>query len=488
MELHIFHTNDVHSELDRFVVLAQELSDARQRVAAAGGSALCFDLGDHIDCSDPVTNGTSGMVNAELLRELGYDGWVLGNNETLTLDRAHWKAVVDTAGIPLYCSNLPVPETAARQRAEGDILERGGVRLGVFGVTVPFDKPFRALGLPVVDPFATVRETVGLLRRRGADVVILLSHLGLQADKEIAAAGMSVDVIIGAHSHHFLESAVLAGDTWICQAGKHARAFGRTVVRVEGGRVTGVDSTLVHTPADGRQHDGARAVLLRNSREARRELATPVTVLDRPLHHSLHGESDLANLLCDAVRDELDADIAVVNGGVIHAALREGTVRRGDLLAVCATPMRAVTLRMTGRAVRQLLDDGLDPSVIESEGFGYGFRAHYIGRLHVSGAFIETAPDVAADGRTRETVRGIYAGAEPLVAEHSYSVAVCEYIALSSRFPAVSPMDIVYHAPTLRAMLTRAIADPDRVRRAAQARYSRAADSHQGTGERTESG
>ncbi len=472
MELHIFHTNDVHSELDRFAVLAHRLRAERRSAGQAGHSTLCFDLGDHIDCSHPVTNGTHGIVNAQLLATFQYDGWVFGNNETLTLDRRHWAAVVEAAAIPFYCSNLPVPETAAWQREDGDILERDGVRFGVFGVTVPYEKPFEALGLPVVDPGETARRTADSLRRRGADVVILLSHLGLQVDESLAEKEVPIDLIIGAHSHHFLEHGVRKGHTWISQAGKHARAFGHTVVRVDHGRVASVASKLVYTPPDGLADEAASAVLARNRTAAGQELETTITVLDSPLGHSLLEESQLANLLCDQVREELGADIAVINGGVIHAALRAGNVRRGDLLAICATPMRAVTLRMTGLAVWQLLNDGLDPALIEAEGFGYGFRGHHIGRLHVSGAVVDVLPERATGGG-RERVCGIAVGGEPLIAERWYAVAVCEYIALSSRFPAVPDQDIVYHAPTLREMLARAIVDVDKIRLAARSRYNR---------------
>lgn len=472
MELHILHTNDVHSELDRYARLATGLNRARAELRAKGAVVLSFDLGDHLDMANALTLATGGRVNADLIHTLAYDGWLFGNNETLTLEPELWTEIVDRAAVPFYCSNIELPKPSSWLRKEGALLSAGGLRVGVCGVTVRFAKPLLATGGVLADPVPAAFATAAALRRQGADIVLLLSHLGLHADRELAQAGIEADVIVGAHTHQFLEEPERVGRTWICQAGKHALAFGHTVVRtLDDARIASVGTRLVYTDESAPAAPAAAAVIRVHEQGARDWLAEPIALLPAPLKHSLFGESALVNLLCDSMRRELGVDIAMVNGGVVTAALRDGVVRRRDVLAVCATPMRAVVMDATGERIRQFLEDSLDGGLIGAQGIGFGFRGHFIGRVHVSGATVYTHRE--ADGEAaRERVERIEAAGRPLEPGRTYRIAVCEYIALSQRrFPALSGQEFHYRRPTLQSLLSAALADGEARRRALEPRY-----------------
>lgn len=472
MELHILHTNDVHSELDRYARLAAGLNRTRLELQAQGAAVLCFDLGDHLDMSSALTHATGGRVNADLIHALSYDGWLFGNNETLTLEPELWTEVIDRAAVPFYCSNIELPGPSPWLRREGSLLSVGGLCVGVCGVTVRFAKPLSATGGVLADPLPAAVGTAAALRRQGADIVLLLSHLGLHVDQELALAGIEADVIIGAHTHQFLEEPERVARTWICQAGKHALAFGHTVVRMaDDGRVADVDTRLVYTDESAAADPVAAAVIRTYAQGAGDWLAEPVAALPAPLPHSVFGESVLVNLLCDRMRADLDADIAMVNGGVVTAALRDGVVRRRDLLAVCSTPMRAVVMNASGERIRQFLEDSLDGELIGAQGIGFGFRGHFIGRVHVSGVTVHTRRETKNEA-ARERVERIEVDGCPLEPGRSYRIAVCEYIALShSRFPALRGQEFHYRRPTLRSLLAAALADDEARQRAVLPRY-----------------
>ncbi|MCY0869941.1 MAG: 5'-nucleotidase C-terminal domain-containing protein, partial [Firmicutes bacterium] len=337
MHLHIFHTNDVHSELDRFARLAARLRRMRADLVKAGHVVLTFDIGDHIDTVNPLSRATEGLVNARALRALDYDGWVFGNNETLTLDRQAWPALLEAAGMPLYCGNvdLALPSHVAERfdRSDGSITVHDGVRVGVCGVTVYFDKHFPALGIAASDPVPRAFEQVNRLRTQGADIVIVLSHLGLRADQQMAEAGLDADIILGAHTHQFVEDPQRVGRAYIMQAGKYAMALGHVDVTIEGGRVAQVRGRLLPTldtdPPDAEVLDVARSC----RKPAQRWLAQPVASVAQPLRHSVCGESAVVNLIADRIRKDSGADVALVNGGVVAGSLRAGTIRRRDVLA-----------------------------------------------------------------------------------------------------------------------------------------------------------
>ncbi|MHB1628435.1 MAG: bifunctional metallophosphatase/5'-nucleotidase [Bacilli bacterium] len=474
MEVHILHTNDVHSEFDRYTRLASRLRQVHAQLCARGERVLCFDLGDHMDVSNPLTNATEGRVNARMIRDLPYDGWVFGNNETLTVDRRLWPTLLLEAGKPLYCSNISVPptdQTAALNRRQGDICLLDGVAVGVFGVTVRYQKLLDALGVQSADPAGAAWEIARSLRARGADIVVMLSHLGLRADRELAEGGLPADLIVGSHTHHFLDGGERRGRSWIVQAGKHGHAFGHAVLDVQGGSVRCVTSHLVY----GEQGDPPDAAVARIISAAECEadawLDEPVAVVTEHLDHSLLGESELVNLLCDQLRSEYGSDVAILNGGVITGEYLAGAVRRRDLLAVCATPMRPVNMRLDGATILRLLVQGFDSELVGRQGFGFGFRGHFVGRLHVSGADVYTR--IGSDGEEsgRESIESMEIGGKPLDGNRIYDVTTSEYVALSPVYSELQGRNFSYGIPMLRTLLERALTRGDLVNMARLRRY-----------------
>ncbi len=470
LNLHILHTNDVHSELQSYARLARGMRHLRDEINQSPDPVLTFDLGDHIDLSNSLSEATSGRINADILKAMEYDGWVFGNNETVTVDQVVWPELIKRSGATLYCSNLHF-STSVPNLASGRLLSYPGVTIGVFGVTVFYENLLNSLEVPASDPLPIIWQVARELKSRGAHTVILLSHLGLHIDEQLAESGLPVDLIIGSHTHQFLESPLKCGRTWIVQAGKLAKAFGHTTLHFESHQLVNVTSRLVYTTPHTSPDAAVLQAMNSHSEQASAWLFDPVATLAAPLMHSLFGESHAVNVLCDQVRRECDVEIAILNGGVIGAGFRAGVVRRKDLSAACGTPMRPVIMNLMGEALWVLLDQALDMRVIAKQGFGFGFRSHYVGRLHVSGATLYTVMQEGDDGELIEKVSHIMMNGVPLEPDRIYRVAVSEFVALSSTYPATKGAAYQYFRQTLRAMYGRALADPEKVRLGAQRRY-----------------
>lgn len=474
MEVHILHTNDVHSEFDRYVRLSSRLRRVHAQLRAQGAHVLCFELGDHIDASNPLTNATEGRINARMIRELPYDGWVFGNNETLTVDKHLWPDLLLEADTPFYCSNIAVPQPeriTALNRQAGDIYRMAGVAIGVFGVTVTYQKLLQTLGVQFADPEQTAWRLAQNLRANGADIVIMLSHLGLRADQELVDQGLPVDLIVGAHTHHFLDGGERRGRAWIVQAGKHGHAFGHAVLDVQAGAVQRVTSYLVYDELSDPPDKALTDVISATEREAGHWLEEPVATVAEHLDHSLLGESELVNLLCDQLRVEYGSDLAILNGGVITGGYLAGVIRRRDVLAVCATPMRPVNMRLDGLTILRLLTRGFDSALVGRQGFGFGFRGHFVGRLHVSGADVYTQSGATGDAHDGETIAAVVIGGKPLEEDRLYDVTTSEYVALSPQYAVLQGREFRYGVPILRTFLERALKNGELVNQARLRRY-----------------
>lgn len=470
MDLHILHSNDVHSELRQFAVLVKSLRSLRKELQEKGLQVLSFDIGDHIDLSYPFSTATNGLINAAALRVSEYDGWVPGNNETVTVDPAFWENILTSANTPLYCANLELPY-AHPQLTKARLFTYPEVVIGVFGVTVQYPKLHEALGVMVRDPVAAAWDSAQQLRAQGADIVIMLSHLGLHIDQQLADEELPVDVIVGSHTHQFLDGGQKRGNTWICQAGKNALAFGHTVLSIQDRQLQSVRADLVYTDSLAAADGAVLQALQDHCQDALDWLCEPVAELCQKLEHSLCGESQLVNLLCDQMREENQAEIAILHGGIVGASFREGTIRRQDLLFNCPSPMRSVTLCATGAMIEELLIRHLRMEQIMAQGYGYGFRGHFTGRLHVSGAAIRIRMGVMEDGSEQEQVVAIEIGYEPLQKDRLYSLTTSEFIMLSPEFPELYGNDFSYNVALLRNMLGRALPNSDKVLRAAIPRY-----------------
>ncbi|MGZ4112015.1 MAG: bifunctional metallophosphatase/5'-nucleotidase, partial [Tumebacillaceae bacterium] len=374
MKIHFFHTNDVHSHFEEYLQVATQLRKRRAEVLARGEVALTFDIGDHADRKRMETEGTFGRTNGALLRQVGYDAWVFGNNEGLTLPKERWQELVNESETPVLNANLfdDVSREAYPFFDPYLIVERGGVRIGVLGLTVPFSDFYKMFGVYCEHPRETFERVLPEIKAQGVDLIVLLSHLGLNSDKQIAVEIPGIDIILGGHSHHVLEEPLRVGDTLICQTGCYGANYGHLTIEWEQATRTiiGVSGGTVARDA-GVQADQDLVELLAHWQErAADELTETVAELPQTLGHDLVGNSPLAHLLCDAMCRLSRAPIALINGGLINHGLIEGTVSKGDLLTCFASPCVTCVVELTGAQIRSLLHKSLDPAYVERVGRG----------------------------------------------------------------------------------------------------------------------
>ncbi|MDU0371039.1 metallophosphatase [Hymenobacter endophyticus] len=223
VRLTILHTNDMHSRIEPFPDNAAQWAGmggmARratliEQIRKQEPNVLLLDSGD-IWQGTPYFNFFQGELEYKLMSQMAYDASTLGNHdfdnglEGLQKQLPH-------ATFPFLIANYDFTGTILAGKFQPyKVFEKQGVRIGVFGLGIEMaglvaDKNFGAT--KYLDPVAVAKDMVTKLRGpERCDLVICLSHLGYKYesskldDRKLAAQVSGIDLILGGHTHTFLE-------------------------------------------------------------------------------------------------------------------------------------------------------------------------------------------------------------------------------------------------------------------------------------------
>jgi 2',3'-cyclic-nucleotide 2'-phosphodiesterase (5'-nucleotidase family) len=228
----LLHTNDFHGRLaeERAAVLA----GLRERHP----DALLLDAGDAVSAGN-LGFRAGGEPILERMTELRYHAMTIGNRESHPRKEI-FPLKLRGAGFPILCANLVPRAGAANPTQPWTIVTRDGVRIGIFGLSVPmFTRRMWTQALCdyfYEDPIATAREIVPRLRAE-ADAVIALTHIGLQQDRTLAQSVLGIDLIVGGHTHADLDRPEVVNETPILHTTAYAAFLGCASLAWDGERL-----------------------------------------------------------------------------------------------------------------------------------------------------------------------------------------------------------------------------------------------------------
>ncbi|MFX3631905.1 MAG: bifunctional UDP-sugar hydrolase/5'-nucleotidase [Candidatus Pristimantibacillus sp.] len=413
----ILHSNDIHSRLENAAKMASYIEEQRERLGS--DRLLTIDIGDHMDRMRVETEGSDGMVNVELLSAAGYEVITLGNNEGLTYSKDNLARIYQDTPFAIIGANMR--ETATGELPEWMlphvITNKGGMTIGLIGVTARFTDFYELLGWDLIDPVQAIQEQIALLRDQ-VDVLAVMSHVGITFDRALAEQVSGIDLIMGAHTHHLLEEPIVIGDTTICAAGKFGEYMGRVEIELDPiSTRPRFHASCVPMAAYAEQAEAA--AIIGGFREAGlRRLSRVIARLDAPLPASAERESPLGNLLAAGLRRHTDAEIGIVNTGQLLGGLAEGDVTEGQLHALCPSPINPCRMLLAGKEIRAALEQALLPEYTSKPIKGYGFRGEVLGTLAIDGMSVEYDYSEPALHR----IKTILVNGEPLIDEWNYIV------------------------------------------------------------------
>ncbi|MBB6281844.1 bifunctional metallophosphatase/5'-nucleotidase [Geobacillus subterraneus] len=432
--VYLYHTNDVHSHFEHWPQIARFLSERRREHRARNEAMLLFDVGDFLDRVHPITEATRGKANVDLLNDLGYDAVTIGNNEGITLDHDDLDKLYERARFPVVVANLFRRDGARPPWAlpYAVIPATETFRIGVVGATAPFRHFYELLGWTIASPFETLRAAVAEVKQQ-ADCVVVLSHLGVHDDEKMAAEIPGIDVILGSHTHHVFPEGKQVNGALLCAAGKYGQYVGVVKLEVEDGRLVRTSAAVVDAVALPRSEEVERR-LRRLEQESLAQLeAERVAELEEDLPINWFAPSPLAHVLASALREWCQADIGMVNAGVLLEPLAKGPVTKKDVHRICPHPLNPCKVKLRGAELKEIMMEANTERMKHLRFKGFGFRGEVMGEMVYAGADIEA--ELEEDGQWH--IRGITINGEPLDPERQYEVATTDMFAIGHFYPQI---------------------------------------------------
>lgn len=432
IHLVVLHTNDVHGQAlarratwieDREVWVgglervAAYVASVRAETSGPNEAVLVLDAGDWFQGTpEGRLRGGRDFVNALTL--IPYDAMALGNHE-FDLGLESLLSLLLECGPPVVCANLRQGLERVGWVPAYRILERRGLEIAIVGLISP-DTPGithpDAKRLTFADPLEELDRVISELPT-SVDLVIPLTHDGVELDRKLAQHRPELPLIVGGHSHTYLREGLMVGTTRIAQAGDKATVVGRVDLELDPltGRVLSSSSRLVDLdqPVDPAFRDAKLADAVERMRgQTEREMAVLVGHLAAaPKPAGPLASGGLGSWICDAMRGSTGADIALHNRGGIRSTLAPGPISRRQLFEVCPFQNTVVTIELTGAELLECLRAGLEGKASV--------------RIEVSGLDL----DLRLDAERRIRLDSVRVGGTPLDVAQRYRVATNSFLA-----------------------------------------------------------
>jgi 5'-nucleotidase len=225
-DLVILHTNDTHSNIETITSGRnagyggfQRVANYFDKVRHENNNVLVLDAGDY-NQGTPYFTLFKGAMEVMLYNAMGYDAVCLGNHE---FDNGQQQLAdrLKKANYPTLCANFDFSKSPLKDLVKPwIIINKGGRKIGIIGVLLNLKGYVSESGRADIiykDPIKTANKLAKQLKYgEKCDLVIVLSHLGYDggdkenpSDTELAKFSKNIDIIIGGHSHTFLEKPVL---------------------------------------------------------------------------------------------------------------------------------------------------------------------------------------------------------------------------------------------------------------------------------------
>ncbi|MGZ4437846.1 MAG: metallophosphoesterase, partial [Nocardioidaceae bacterium] len=334
--LELLHWNDVHA---RFEGLARLSARARAIRAAATHPVLLLDGGDVEDTGVRLSAMTFGVAGWRMLGAAGVDAAVSGNGGLLRYGPTLLPHYAAALGAPAVVCDLEdatgaTPAGAAPSR----LLPAGDLLVGVIGITEYYAQ-YDGYGLRERGRVTAVRREADALRAAGADIVVLLSHAGLNNDRGVSwSLRGKVDLVVGGHTHHLLTEGDRTEGLPIAQAGWRGEHLGRVLLEVDDSGVRVLSMGVERVPEDAPADHAVLAELEACERDLAAWLAEPVGHLPEAAPHTDGRDNPAARLVVDALHHHAPADLALLSGGHVTGGLPAGTVTRDHVWSATSSP------------------------------------------------------------------------------------------------------------------------------------------------------
>jgi sulfur-oxidizing protein SoxB len=277
------------------------------------------------------------------------------------------KELAEALGFAFLAQNIRDTEWQEPVFDAYKLFDKGGVTVAVIGQAFPYTPVANPRWMIPTWSFGIredgVRASVEKARAEGAQLVVLLSHNGFDVDRKLASRVEGIDVILTGHTHDALPEAVQVGKTLLIASGSHGKFLSRLDLEVEGREVTDFHYKLIPLFSDAITPDPEMAAQIAKVRAPfAAELAREVGRTESLLYRRGNFAGTFDDLICDAILQERDAEIALSPGFRWGTSVLPGSAITVEDIhnATAITYPNAYRMPMTGARLKEILEDVAD--------------------------------------------------------------------------------------------------------------------------------
>ena len=439
LPLSIFYTGDSHgvfeskwdeaSGLNRggYLVLEEILTAAR----SANPRSVYLDSGDQQTGSifaSLVDDNVHGGAVIEVFNRLKLDASTFGNHE-FDFSYSNTRDLAARANYPFVCTNLL--DKSTRQPVGGHpyaIIEKDGLRIGVFGITLELlpekVKAQNVSSVRILPPADAINMYLDEVDRK-SDLIVVLSHQGVEADSLLAESlDDRVDIIIGGHDHIKAETPFFINGKYLLYSGSHLNWLGQAELEVEDDRVASLSNQLIPLETSSKVFISPLAEYISQKIAlVQVQMQRVIGYLPETWVPDKYQSTALSRWVANALRNEYmevyNPDLAIINNGGLRKKIPAGAVTLRDLHELAPFNNTVTVFSCRGSDLILLDEINLRHAVEKPhdicEVAGLGFDTQVIK---------SQSSDNDLPWQNRYAVNG-----EPLVPERVYRVVSHDYVA-----------------------------------------------------------
>ena len=460
----VLYTNDIHCAVnedeENQVLGYARIAGLKKQLEAEGNDVILADMGDAIQ-GDVIGTLSEGEYIIDIMDQVGYDLAVPGNHE-FDYGMDQFLSLVEKASFSYLSCNFKDLTSGEPVFEPYEMMEAGGKTIAFIGICTPktitssTPKYFQNEDGEFINGFEQdehgtalyecVQEAADSARDEGADYVIALSHLGIDASctpwtsSEVIENTSGIDVFLDGHSHSVIEGETVKNkdgeNVLLTSTGTKLSSVGELTIAEDGtfssalisGGMEADPETEAYINDINTEFEG-----ILNEVVAETDVALvvndPATAdQEEPVRLVRTSETNLGDLCADAYRAATGADIGFCNGGGIRADIAAGDITYSDIISVQPFGNEICMVEATGQQILDALEMGVMDLPAESGGFqqvsGISFEIH---------TYLDSSVQLDADGMFQSVdgeyrVKNVKVNGEDLDPEKTYTVASHNYM------------------------------------------------------------
>lgn len=356
MKISIFHTNDIHSQVSNLAKVGYIVNQERE----VNNNCLLVDSGDMIT-GDFQFELNKGEIEKFYNNYIKYDVVTIGNHD-FDNGLEFLKDYMDGIDAPYVISTIEDTEGLIGYYHKSYIKEIDGLKVGFLGFTLPYLKRilinYPSFKVTDADMYQKLIDDL----KPDCDIIVALSHMGLERDIDLANNTTGIDVIVSAHTHTRLEQGQVVNGVLIAQTGCFNTDLGQIDLEIDNKEIISKTSKLIPL-TNYLQVDSQLETLIsmkkeESDRKGSKVYGSTASYLDGRREVGIKRSTNLGSLICDsylsfAKTRGYDPDFAFINTRGIRQSIEAGEITYKDIYNTLPFGKQLLVFNILGKDLKE---------------------------------------------------------------------------------------------------------------------------------------